>query len=227
VAKHEQALKQHPALKVPEPALAVPSGPMRHEVAAPRPGNGREAGTHPRRARRMARVEVPCFSAKRMPYSKIPEFDRQLVGQEKGLNALTIHEYVAGRAAFTSGYTHRDTQGARNARTKFAMNLKRDYTRAYVRQGHAPEVAATMARHASDEKMNALAALHNPDLISGGKDIISDFGDRQVNSSLGPQWRSRVKHLDAAIQEYISVTRDDPRFDIRSETMNASLERCQ
>ncbi|WP_455885179.1 polymorphic toxin type 15 domain-containing protein, partial [Pseudomonas spelaei] len=44
--------------------------------------------------------------------------------------------------------------------------------------------------------MKKLAALHNPDLYSGGMDVIGDFGDRQVNSSIGAQWRSRVSELD-------------------------------
>ena len=173
VAKHEQGLKQHPALKVPEPVLAVPSGPMRHEVATPRPSNGREAGTHPRRARRMARVEVPCFSAKRMPYSKIPEFDRQLVGQEKGLNALTIHEYVTGRAAFATGDVKRDPQKARSARKEFAQKMQKQHSQELILSGVNSSDATHLAKIKTEEKMHTLAALHNPDLIGGGQDVIA------------------------------------------------------
>jgi len=49
--------------------------------------------------------------------------------------------------------------------------------------------------------MTSLAALHNPDLIAGGKDIIDDFGDRQVNSSIGPQWKSRVGVLVQSVEQ--------------------------
>jgi hypothetical protein len=227
VAKHEQALKQHPALKVPEPALAVPSGPMRHEVATPRPGNGREAGTHPRRARRMARVEVPCFSAKRMPYSKIPEFDRQLVGQEKGLNALTIHEYVTGRAAFAAGDVKRDPQRARIARRRYAQEMRERHVRELKKQGVSVTEASRLASMKTEETMKTLAALHNPDLIGGGRDMISDFGDRQVNSSIGPQWKSRAKHLDDSVQAYLNSIGPKDTLDTTRERMNASLTRCE
>jgi predicted phage tail protein len=226
VAKHEQALKQHPALKVPEPALAVPSGPMRHEVAAPRPGNGREAGTHPRRARRMARVEVPCFSAKRMPYSKIPEFDRQLVGQEKGLNALTIHEYVTGRAAFAAGDVKRDPQKARMARMEYAEKMQEQHSEELRAIGVPYGDAIRLAKIRTGEKMNALAALHNPDLIGGGKDIISDFGDRQVNSSIGPQWKSRARHIDDAVQIHLNSGDAGDLLEMKNERMSTSLTRC-
>ena len=225
IAKHEQALKQHPLLKVPEPALAA--GPMRHESIKPPPATTRDSGARPRRGRRMARIEVPCFSAKRMPHSKIPEFDRQLVGQEKGLNGLTIHEYVTGRAAFTAGHTKRNSQAARDARAEFEENLKSDFGKKFSRLGHLPHDAKAFAAREAKDKMRTLAALHNPDLISGGADVIDDFGDRRVNSSIGPQWRTRVKHLDDAVELYLKASGGDPGFNAKLETMNASLERCK
>ena len=68
--------------------------------------------------------------------------------------------------------------------------------------------------------MKALAALHNPDMIAGGQDVIRDFGDRSVNSRIGPQWRSRVGVLDRAAAE-VPVTQ---RAHVK---MNAKLERCK
>ncbi len=46
--------------------------------------------------------------------------------------------------------------------------------------------------------MKDMAALHEPDLYAGGKDVISGFGDTQVNKSIGGGWRSRVEGLDEA-----------------------------
>jgi hypothetical protein len=174
----------------------------------------------------MARVEVPCFSAKRMPYSKIPEFDRQLVGQEKGLNALTIHEYMTGRAAFAAGDVKRDPQKARIARKKFAQEMEKQHSEELVLSGVTPSDAARLAVFKTEQKMNTLAALHNPDLIGGGKDIISDFGDRQVNSSIGPQWKNRARHIDDAVQAHLdSGSAEDP-LNMKKEHVNTSLTRC-
>jgi hypothetical protein len=174
----------------------------------------------------MARVEVPCFSAKRMPYSKIPEFDRQLVGQEKGLNALTIHEYVTGRAAFAAGDVKRDPQKARIARRKFAQEMKKQHVQELRASGISSDDATRLARIETEEKMNTLAALHNPDLIGGGKDIISDFGDRQVNSSIGPQWKSRARHIDDAVQIHLNSGDAGDLLEMKNERMSTSLTRC-
>ena len=46
--------------------------------------------------------------------------------------------------------------------------------------------------------MKTLAALHNPDMVAAGQDIITGFGDRGINSSLGSQWKDRVGDLDKA-----------------------------
>jgi hypothetical protein len=225
IAKHGQALKQHPLLKVPEPALAA--GPMRHESIKPPPATTRDSGARPRRGRRMARIEVPCFSAKRMPHSKIPEFDRQLVGQEKGLNALTVQEYIRGREAFSAGNIKRDVQTARKARREYADKLEMDYVSRFELAGKSMDEAMLLAAESVEEKMRTLAALHNPDLIGGGMDRISDFGDRQVNSSIGPQWRSRVKYLDEAVDSHLNGSDKLHNAEMLSEKMNASLERCK
>ncbi|MDU8588524.1 polymorphic toxin type 15 domain-containing protein, partial [Pseudomonas syringae] len=42
----------------------------------------------------MPRHDVECFKADKMPASKVGEFERQLKGQEDGLNRLTVDEYL-------------------------------------------------------------------------------------------------------------------------------------
>jgi hypothetical protein len=68
--------------------------------------------------------------------------------------------------------------------------------------------------------MATLAALHNPDLFAGGKDLISDFGDRSVNASIGAQWRKRIGGLDELAKEIASQ-------DLATTKINARLERCR
>ncbi|EJE4163421.1 hypothetical protein M3916_003549 [Vibrio parahaemolyticus] len=69
--------------------------------------------------------------------------------------------------------------------------------------------------------MENLAALHDPDMIAGGKDNVSRMGDKGVNSSLGSQWRSqsRLAQMDAQAQKALETLGPDAK-------MNVSLERC-
>ncbi len=82
------------------------------------------------------------------------------------------------------------------------------------------EVVA-MADSRSD--MKSLAALHNPDMVAGGKDKITGFGDRNINSMIGSSWNSgknsRVSELDAAACRESQKGNGD-------KNMNVKLTRC-
>ena len=69
------------------------------------------------------------------------------------------------------------------------------------------------------ETMSNLAGLHNPDLSAGGKDIVADFGDRKVNSSIGPQWRPKIANLKAAAENVPQSMRE-------STFLNVKLHKC-
>ncbi len=79
----------------------------------------------------------------------------------------------------------------------------------------AQRVAIEKARN----RMSITAALHNPDLVAGGRDVISDFGGRQVNSVIGAQWKTRIPNLKKAA-ERVSL---ESRGSIR---MNVKLHKC-
>ncbi len=75
--------------------------------------------------------------------------------------------------------------------------------------------------------MKTLGALHNPDMIAGGKDVVTSMGDRGVNSSIGAQWqgpagtdKDRVAVLD---REALKV----PEHERANTKMNAKLVRCR
>jgi hypothetical protein len=70
------------------------------------------------------------------------------------------------------------------------------------------------------ERMGTMAALHNPDMIAGGRDVVTMMGDRGVNSSIGAQWKDRVADLDAAAKEVPESARGGTK-------MNAKLRRCK
>lgn len=42
----------------------------------------------------MPQKKVRCFEPNDLPQAAIPEFDRQLSGQERGFNSMSIDEYL-------------------------------------------------------------------------------------------------------------------------------------
>jgi hypothetical protein len=216
--KHEDALKKRPDLQPRAPG----KGPLTpHE---PPPGPQRQHDRNDQQHRKnplgMPEYKVPCFNASNMHYSKVPEFDRQLGGQERGLNDLTVDEYLRGREAFKAGDVVRDPNVAKRARRALKRRFVQDSIARFQSEDIPLPIAKKLANSSAKEKMNALAALHSPDLVAGGKDIISDFGDASVNSSIGAQWQTRIEGLDRAAKE----TRADMR---NSSKVNAKLERCR
>jgi len=68
--------------------------------------------------------------------------------------------------------------------------------------------------------MKDLAALHEPDMIAGGCDVVQTMGDRSVGSSIGSQWRSRIDMLDSAADKIPEAQRG-------STLVNAKLPKCK
>ncbi|BDM21013.1 hypothetical protein KMS_R07710 [Pseudomonas sp. LRP2-20] len=149
-----------------------------------------------------------------MPASKHGEFERQLKGQQDGLNRLTVEEFLEN----VVNPKERDPKVARNARRKLYDDLRR---RAYdeLSKGMSRVEAKKLSAKQAKETMSSLAALHNPDLIAGGRDVIADFGDRQVNSTIGPQWKSRVGEL-------IQSVKKQSKEDGVSGFLNVRLHKC-
>ncbi|WP_249384146.1 polymorphic toxin type 15 domain-containing protein, partial [Chitinivorax sp. B] len=185
---------------------------------------------------RTPEVKVPCFKADRMPRHKLNEFDRQLKGQQDGLNDLTVDEFLKGRELYEQFGRTADPQVAERARLAYQAKLENEELGKHLRNGLSPREARQLARQVATNKMKALAALHNPDMYTGGKDKIADFGDAKVNKSIGAQWgkslgkkhpewdgdkgRFRVHALDEAAQKILPSLR-------ATTNMNATLTRCK
>ncbi len=184
---------------------------------APRTASGQDGGKI--RTRKMKEVKVRCFKAGPKTKNKIQEYDRQLKGQEDGLNNLTVQEYLEGRERFAKIKRKGTGAAQREARQKYTNELARDLKDELIDQGIDGAEAKKIAEKMAANKMKTLAALHNPDLSAGGKDTITDFGDRGVNSSIGGQWPGRVEDLDKAA---LGVPVDE-RGTIK---MNVKLKRC-
>lgn len=215
MVKHEEGLKARPDL---QPAGARTGSSL---TPQPKPDSHRETDRPGgKKPLGMPEYKVPCFNARNLHDSKIPEFDRQLGGQERGLNDLTVDEYLRGREAFKAGEKVRTPRIARQARKKLAKTFSRQMSWEFQKTGISYREAEKLAKPLVDQKMATLAALHNPDLFAGGKDLISDFGDRSVNASIGAQWRKRIGGLDELAKEIASQ-------DLATTKINARLERCR
>ncbi len=115
VLKHEDALKKRTDLPQSEPRRSATG---RDEQPAPPPPRQTDQPS-PKKPMGMPEHKVPCFNVSPKHFDRIPEFDRQLAGQQKGLNDLTVDEYLKGREAFTSKDVVRDPKVAKAAREQF------------------------------------------------------------------------------------------------------------
>jgi hypothetical protein len=188
------------------------------------PDGNRKVET-PRLPKRMPRKELACFSPQKLPASKYPEMDRQLKGQEHGLNDMSVEDYLAGRRAFDP--KNRDRKAAQDAREKHRSKVEEEKFRELNTPGRSAREARRLAVEHADEQMKVLNALHNPDLIAGGKDRIDDFGDGEVNQTIGRQWNRAMKDQATRVEELDEAARRVPVGERRSTRMNGGLERCR
>jgi Novel toxin 15 len=124
-------------------------------------------------------IEFTCNTAK---YNKT-EYQGQLDGQAAGLNQIPLDKWTQRRQDYRDKGRPSEAAAAQEA----ARQLKRD------------ELAKTMTPAQVEKEMAKLAALHEPDLVAGGHYTIAKLGNRFINSSIGSQWRTRVKDLDDAV----------------------------
>jgi len=166
----------------------------------------------------LKRVE-PCFSAANLTQSKQKEFTRQLKRQEEALNRLTVEEYLSARAYFkTNGRGNGSAQ--KTARKEYEKLLTENLIEDLRSEGLGKTAAEAEAKKRAKSVMKDLAALHEPDMIAGGQDVVVAMGDRSVNSSIGSQWRSRIGDLDTAADKIAEADRG-------STLMNAKLPKCK
>ncbi|MBC2364603.1 polymorphic toxin type 15 domain-containing protein [Listeria booriae] len=140
---------------------------------------------------KLDRIEV---TFKRNPKHDPEEFARQLADQEKGMNELTVSEYLANREKYLA--QGRAIEG--DAAQKLArQETLKDKVAELRKQG----LSRIEAQKKADEWMKMQAALHNPDQIAGGNPLnIGGLGDRKVNSSIGSQWKYRIEVVDEQIR---------------------------
>jgi len=224
----EVPLPKRPRLE-PGPNVHVNDGesPLPSEPPKDRPPQ--EEPPSPEERLKAPEKDVPCFKGDKLPGAKHAEMDRQLGGQQAGLNEMTVQEYLDGRDAYmVEG--RGDPAVAREARAKHQAKLRNDLARQYQGSGMSVVEAEKRAMTEAAEQMKTLAALHNPDQVAAGANVIRDFGDRQVNSTIGGQWASPLKGgrpQVSRVQLLDNAARDIPIAQRASTLMNVRLHRCE
>ena len=123
-----------------------------------------------------------------------PEFARQLADQEKGMNELTVREYLDNRERYIAEGRAIEGNAAQQAARREALSKK---YKELIELGMPRSEAKIKAK----EWLDTQAALHNPDQIAGGRaNQIGGMGDKRINSSIGSQWKYRIDAVDEQIQ---------------------------
>jgi hypothetical protein len=118
-------------------------------------------------------------------------FKQQLSGQEAGLNTISVVDWEKNRAEY-------DKSGRGSGVPQ--EEVRELYRKDLAARGKTPdEIEAEMER---------LAALHEPDLVAGGFNVIGKLGSRYINSSIGSQWRTRVTLIK---DEVAKLKEDKPK----------------
>lgn len=133
------------------------------------------------------------------------EFARQLADQENGMNQLTVEEYLKNRQKYINE--------GRAAESKVYQQQARDM--AYFDKvnelcnlGKSKKEAENIAK----KWLESEAALHNPDMIAGGKpQNVGGMGDSSINSSIGSQWQYRIDEVDKQIEEMARWMTDEEK----------------
>ncbi len=175
------------------------------EVEPVKPKDPKKAEIEEKKRRRKA-TRLPKFKMrppfKRNPKHSQDEFDRQVKGQEDGLNELTVEEYLKNRDEYLK---RKDQTGdGRDAKSKKIQDeARRDALDDKQAEFEEAGMSSRQAELEAEKWLKTQNALHDPDQIAGGHpDKISGMGDAGVNKSLGGQWRNgRADALDEYVRK--------------------------
>ena len=120
--------------------------------------------------------------------NKTNEYVRQLRLQMDGINGMTANELLEK--------VSRTGTAQKGARERYRRHLEEKLLKEHRQQGLSGRALEQKVEDEVRKEMSGLVALHNPDIVAGGKDIIKDgpdglplMGDKWVNSSTRSQWK--------------------------------------
>ena len=218
--------------------VGKPKKTVANELDAPKGNDLKGAKTE---SIKMEKHKPPCFTpgdalAKNFKGGKQAlekEFYKQLKAQQTGINKMSVGEYLSNRKILTDltdkhGHTKARqilTNGGSaqaSARKKLADEMTDSILESLRNKNIRGKEAISIASKKVKEQMSQLAALHDPDIIAGGKDKIRKLGNKNVNSSLGSQWSksNRITGMDRSAQKAFDNMGPNAK-------MNIELERCK
>ena len=146
------------------------------------------------------------------------EYNRQVKNQEKGMNNISLHNYLKNRESYKEN--GRNLELGQPAQEKARQEARADRILENRRNGVSREEAEKEA----DEWLDTQAALHDPDQIAGGDAAnVIGIGDKEINSSIGSQWQYRIEAVDEAVQKYIEDNNLSGE-DLKNVYLNVNLE---
>ena len=141
---------------------------------------------------RLPQIEVKF---KRNPKHNSKEFNRQLKDQEKGMNELTVDEFLKNRDRYLR-------EGRSEEGKKMQKDVRNNELDNKIDELQSKGMSYNQARKQAKEWIKTKNALHNPDEVAGGNPVhVDSIGDAKVNQSIGGQWKSRIGQIDKQIRK--------------------------
>jgi hypothetical protein len=157
------------------------------------------------------RISEVVVRFKRNPKHDAAEFERQLKGQEKGLNSLTVYEFLQNRDRYIKEGRAPEGNAAQKAARERAKAEKITELRKKAKE-QGKVLSYTEAENQVSEWIKGQAALHNPDQIAGGNPLdITGMGDTRINSSLGSQWKNNIGKFDMQVRNATAKMTDEQK----------------
>lgn len=160
------------------------------------------------------RISQIVVKFKRNPKHDATEFERQLKGQEKGLNSLFVYEFLQNRDRYIKEGRASEGNAAQKVAREKAYLDKVDELR-------ENDLSRKEAEKQASEWIKGQAALHNPDQIAGGNPLdITGIGDTRINSSIGSQWKNKIGEFDKKVRDVAAKMTEKER---KSTKLNVKL----
>jgi hypothetical protein len=157
------------------------------------------------------------------------EFQNQLTGQESGLNNMLVvnwyknrQDYLTRALATGNGRSEEGSKAQDSFRAQERVKLEVKRFEAKIAEGILKEEAKKQAKKEVDDFMKTQAALHDPDQVAGGDPTkVTKLGFKNINSSIGRQWRDQVSKIDEKVNPLIPTLSDEAKTEMH---MNVKLE---
>jgi hypothetical protein len=138
------------------------------------------------------------------------EFERQLKGQQEGMNKLTVAAFIANRDQYIKNSKENKAKNKNGGRNLKEGNPAQELARKKAFKAKVAELrrrdrslTKDQAETRTNEWLKTQAALHDPDQVAGGYATpITGMGDGRVNYAIGGSWPSRIKAIDQQIRDY-------------------------